>query len=184
VIATTGSAHLTLTADDPTGPVARQLIDQLCTELSIRYGTPPSPFSPSEAAAPRTVFLVARLNQEPVGCGAIRRIDDATAEVKRMYVAPAGRRRGIARKVLVELERRAGEFGYRTIRLETGIGQPEAMALYEACGYHRIPAYGLYVGNPNSVCFEKDLNPESGDRVLEGTGCCESLRKADDGTCG
>jgi GNAT superfamily N-acetyltransferase len=156
-------------ADDPVGPVARRLIDQLCTELSARYGTPPSPFSPSEAAGLRTVFLVARLDRELVGCGAIRRIDDDTAEVKRMYVAPAGRRRGIARRILSELERRAREFGYRKVWLETGIGQPEAMALYEACGYRRMAAYGPYVGNPTSVCFEKLLNHQGADRVLEGT---------------
>lgn len=170
MIATNGSAHLVIAADDPIGPVARQLIDQLCTELSARYGTPPCPFSPSEAAIPRSAFLVARLDGEPVGCGAIRRIDDRTAEVKRMYVAPAGRRRGIARSILVELERRAEAFEYRAIRLETGIGQPEAMALYEACGYHHIPAYGSYVGNPNSVCFEKFLNHGDAARVLEVTG--------------
>lgn len=150
-------AAVTLVPDDPVGEVARQLIDQLCLELSARYGEPPSPFSPSEAAVPGTVFLVAWLGGEPVGCGAIRKIDDHTVEVKRMYVAPAGRRRGIARKILVELEHRARVFGYRTVRLETGTGQPEAMALYEACGYHRIPAYGSFVGNPSSVCYAKSL---------------------------
>ncbi|MCC7376744.1 MAG: GNAT family N-acetyltransferase [Verrucomicrobiales bacterium] len=170
MIATHVSSHLVIAADDPIGPVARQLIAELCSELSARYGTPPSPFSPSEAATPRSAFLVARLDGEPVGCGAIRRIDDHTADVKRMYVAPAGRRRGIARSVLVELERRAEAFAYRAIRLETGIGQPEAIALYEACGYRRIGPYGSYVGNPSSVCFEKFLNHRDAARVLEGTG--------------
>lgn len=170
MIATNSSAHLVIAADDPIGPVARQLIAELCSELSARYGTPPSPFSPSEAATPRSVFLVARSDGEPVGCGAIRQIDDHTAEVKRMYVAPAGRRRGIARSILVELERRAEAFTYRAIRLETGIGQPEAMALYEACGFHRIPAYGPYMGNPTSVCFGKSLNHHSAGRELESTG--------------
>ncbi len=151
------SAELILTADDPVGAVARQLIDRLCTELSARYGAPPSPFSPAEAAAPRTIFLVARLGGIPVACGALRRIDDTVAEIKRMYVAPEGRRRGLARRILRELEHRAVGFGYRTIRLETGVGQPEAIALYEVCGYRRIRAYDPFVGNPSSVCFEKSL---------------------------
>jgi putative acetyltransferase len=146
---------LVIAADDPIGDTARKLIHDLCMEMSERYGTPPSPFSVSEAAADRTAFLVARLGRQPVGCGALRRIDENTAEIKRMYVAPAGRRQGIARRVLTELERHAVGFGYRAIRLETGIRQPEAQHLYESLGYQRIAAFGSYVGNPSSVCYEK-----------------------------
>lgn len=149
---------LTIAVDDATGETARKLIHDLCTELSERYGTPPSPFLPSEAAAARTAFLVARLGGQPVGCGAIRRIDNHTAEVKRMYVAPAGRRKGIARRIMAELESRAIDFGYRVIRLETGIHQPDAQRLYESCGYRRIAAFGHYVGNSTSVCYEKVLD--------------------------
>ncbi len=104
------------------------------------------------------MFLIARIESEPVGCGAIRRLDDDTAEVKRMYVVPSARRRGIARRLLAELERRAAEFGYRTLRLETGDLQIEAIALYESCAWGRIEAFGEYVGSPISVCFEKHLN--------------------------
>lgn len=153
----TGTPEITIEATDPVGDVARGLIDALCSEMSVRYGTPPSPFSPSEAAAPRSVFLVARLEAQPVGCGALRQLDEHTAEVKRMYVAPVGRRKGIARKVMVELERHARELGYRAIRLETGVRQPEAQRLYESLGYRRIAAFGPYIGNPSSVCFEKGL---------------------------
>jgi putative acetyltransferase len=152
---------LTIEPDDPVGATARNLIHDLCAEMSERYGKPPSPFSSSEASAPRTVFLVARRQGQPVGCGALRSLDDDTAEIKRMYVAPAGRRQGIARRILLELERQAREFGYRTIRLETGIRQPEAQQLYEFLGYRRIVAFGPYVGNPTSVCFEKSI----GERV-------------------
>lgn len=148
---------LTIAEDDPVGATARKLIQELCAELAVRYGTPPSPFSPSEAAAERNAFLVAWLDGQPIGCGAVRRIDDATAEIKRMYVAPAGRRQGIARCILLELERRALGFGYRTIRLETGTGQPEAQRLYESLGYRRIAAFGPYAGNAQSVCFEKTV---------------------------
>jgi putative acetyltransferase len=152
------SLGLTIEAADPIGESARELIHALCSEMSERYGSPPSPFSLSEAAAPRTVFLLARLHGGPVGCGALRRIDDHTAEIKRMYVAPSGRRQGIARHILVALEWHAQEFGYRAIRLETGIRQPEAQRLYEAVGYRQIAAFGPYVGNPTSVCYERVIH--------------------------
>jgi len=149
------AATLTIEADDPVGETARKLIHDLCTEMSERYGAPPSPFSLSEAAAPRTAFLIARLAGQPVGCGALRRLDDEKAEIKRMYVAPAGRRKGIARRILAELERHAVAFGYRAICLETGIRQPEAQRLYESVGFTRIASFGPYAGNPTSVCYEK-----------------------------
>jgi GNAT superfamily N-acetyltransferase len=158
--ATENPDEVTLAADDAGGDTAQQLIHELCAELSQRYGTPPSPFSPSDVLAPRTAFLIARLGTWPVGCGALRRIDDTAAEIKRMYVAPAGRRRGIARRILAELERRAADFGYLAVRLETGIHQHEAIGLYEASGYRRIPAFGHYVGSAISVCYEKALSPQ------------------------
>ena len=105
----------------------------------------------------RTAMVVARVEGEPVGCGALRRIDETTVEVKRMYVVPAMRRRGISRRVLSELERLAGEFGYERIILETGTFQPEALALYHAARYRRTAAYGRYVGNPDAHCFEKSM---------------------------
>ena len=139
--------------EDASNETAQTLLTEMCAELSLRYGIPPSPFSGSDAAA----FVVARLAGEPVGCGALRPLDANTAEVKRMFVRPAGRRRGIARQILAKLEQRAAELGFTTVRLETGREQPEAIALYESSGYQRIPAFGGYVGNPNSVCFEKPL---------------------------
>lgn len=151
------SPRITIEAADPVGDEARGLIAALCAEMGERYGAPPSPFSPTEAAAPRTVFLIARRDGQPVGCAALRRFEDDIAEIKRMYVAPAGRRQGIARSLLIELHRQAGAFQYRVIRLETGIRQPEAQRLYESLGYERIPAFGPYRGNPTSVCYERPL---------------------------
>jgi putative acetyltransferase len=159
---TADASNLTIGPDDPIGEAAQKLIQHLCAELSERYGAPPSPFSPSEAAVERTTFLVARLGGQPIGCAALRRIDDHAAEVKRMYVAPTGRRKGIARRLLAQLEHRAKELDYRAIRLETGILQPEARRLYESCGYTRIASFGPYVGNPISVCYEKILTDEQG----------------------
>jgi putative acetyltransferase len=152
--------NLTITAEDPRGEDAARLIGELCSELSARYDNAPSPFHPEDVLGARAVFLIARLGMEAVGCGALRRIDDATVEIKRMYVAPAGRRRGIARGILSELERRAAEFGYGAVRLETGDRQEEAIGLYDSAGYMRIAPYGAYVGCPFSVCYEKRISRE------------------------
>jgi len=155
------SSALTVTIHDPNGEVATRLIQDLCSELSERYGTPPSAFSPDEVLAPRTAFVVARLGGQPIGCGALRRLDESTGEVKRMYVVPNGRRRGIARRILQALEQFAAGFNYRAIRLETGLEQPEAIGLYESSGYHRVAPYGHHKDDPRSVCFEKAIYDRS-----------------------
>ena len=148
---------VTIAAADPRSEAATRLIDALCAELAERQGRPPSPFLVEEAMAPRTAFVIARLDGEPVGCGALRCIDESTVEVKRMYVAPLARRRGIASGILAELERLARGFGYARIILETGRFQPEAVALYPAAGYRRILPYGRYIGRTDAHCFGKDL---------------------------
>ena len=76
-----------------------------------------------------------------------------------MYIAPDGRRRGIAKRLLAELERLAAGFGYTHMILETGLFQPEALALYDTAGYRRTPPYGRYVDQPESICFDKKLAP-------------------------
>ena len=75
-----------------------------------------------------------------------------------MFVHSAWRRRGVARQLLTELETQARKLGYQALRLETGLGQPEAIGLYRSAGYVDIPPFGEYIGNPASVCFEKVLN--------------------------
>ena len=149
--------ELSVGMEDARGADAARLIDGLCAELSERYHRPPSPFLPEEAMTARTAFVVARWNGEPVGCGALRQIDDTTVEVKRMYVTPDMRRRGISRRILVKLETLAAGFSYERIILETGTFQPEALALYHAAGYRRTANYGRYVGNPEAHCFEKEV---------------------------
>ena len=102
-------------------------------------------------------FVIAWLNEQPVGCGAIRPIDDEATEVKRMYVHPTARGKGISRLILAKLESLAQESGFNITRLETGLQQPEAIGLYESSGYTRIACYGVYAQNPESVCYEKTL---------------------------
>jgi GNAT superfamily N-acetyltransferase len=78
-------------------------------------------------------------------------------EVKRMYVVPTARRRGVSRRLLTGLEARAADLGYERLLLETGTPQPEAIALYESAGWDRIAPYGHWKDSPSSVCFGKDL---------------------------
>ena len=101
--------------------------------------------------------VVAYENDKPVACGAIREFSPTSIEVKRMYTLPEYRGKGIAKIVLAELEKWAGELSYQKCVLETGKRQPEAIELYKKSGYRIIPSYGKYVGVENSVCFEKSI---------------------------
>jgi GNAT superfamily N-acetyltransferase len=124
-------------------------------ELRESAGSPAGPvFAPDDDAA----YLVAVLGGRAVGCGAWRPlVEDGVAELRRMYVRPAFRGRGIARQMIVAIEEEALAAGRPVIRLETGRHLPAAIALYQSSGYHQIPLYGEYVNNPASVCFEKRL---------------------------
>jgi GNAT superfamily N-acetyltransferase len=106
------------------------------------------------------VFLVVRGDDgAALACGGIARFDDDRAELKRMYVVPAARGRGLGRRILVELEDAARRLGYTAVVLETGDRQPAALGLYESSGYERIPCYPPYDSRALSLCFEKRLPP-------------------------
>ncbi len=96
-------------------------------------------------------------NEEAVACGAIKALDSKSMEVKRMFTLPEKRGKGLASKILIELETWAKELSYEKTVLETGKRQIEAIALYNKCGYKVIPNYGQYAGIENSICFEKEL---------------------------
>ncbi len=168
-------------------PVARALVAALMDDLDDRYAADgPADGDHHEVSGawavrrgqvtpPHGVFVVAYLAGQAVGCGAIRPlVEDSTGhlvpdlrltpdcrpgvgEIKRMYTVPAARRQGVSRALLARLETEAVGLGYRRLQLETGDRQPEAIALYEWAGYHRIPTYGQYEGDELSVCFAKDL---------------------------
>ncbi len=143
---------------DPESDDARHLLDRLEAELGARYGDDgKTDFTPDQVRVPGGIFLVAYLNGVAVGCGAVRPMEPGVGEVKRMFVEPHARKRGIAGMILADLEVRSRLFGYRTLRLETGIRQPEAIRIYERGGYRRIERYGKYVDNAESVCFEKTV---------------------------
>ncbi len=126
-------------------------------EVVVRYGVPDAEPGPAPTAESMTVFVVAYDDGTAVACGGLRALDDVHGEVKRMFVTPAARGRGISKLVLRDLERRARELGWERLLLETGELQPEAMSLYERAGYTAIPAFGYYVGNAQSRCYAKEL---------------------------
>ncbi len=110
-------------------------------------------FAPDDAA-----YFVATVDGRAVACGAWQPLPEAgTAELRRMYVRPAFRGRGIARHLILAIEEEALAAGRPVIRLGTGVAFPAAIALYQSSGYHRIPRFGSYADDPSSVCFEKRL---------------------------
>jgi GNAT superfamily N-acetyltransferase len=121
------------------------LIAQVQQEYVVRYGgVDRTPVDPVQFAPPSGLFLVGYLDSAPIACGGWRTHGNGAVEVKRMYVAPPARGRGLARAVLAELERTARQAGHRQIILETGLRQPEAVALYHAEGYRAVPGFGVY----------------------------------------
>ncbi|MET7964511.1 GNAT family N-acetyltransferase [Micromonospora zamorensis] len=102
-------------------------------------------------------YLAVVVNGRAVACGGLQSLDAETGEIKRMYVRPAYRGRGIARQLVAALEECAFRQGHSVVCLETGTYLPAAIALYTSCGYEQIPVYGEYVSNPYSVCFAKRL---------------------------
>jgi putative acetyltransferase len=130
-------------------------------EVLMRYGVDNEP-GVKPKAADVAVFLVARDDDGvPVGCGALRRLDEQSVEIKRMYVRPEARGRGLGAALLRALEDEAARLGAVRLRLETGARQPEAVALNEGAGYRRVPCYGPYAGHLDSLCYERSL-PGSG----------------------
>ena len=142
-------------------PDAGELIAALNAELTTTFPEPgASHFSLSDAQVipGDGAFLVAYLDDAVVGCGAVRRLDETTAEIKRMYVNPSVRGRGIGRALVEALEREARLIGVTKIVLETGTRLASAIKLYEAMGYAHIPLFGEYLSSPNtSLCFGKSL---------------------------
>ncbi|MFI5382388.1 MAG: GNAT family N-acetyltransferase [Tepidisphaerales bacterium] len=146
---------------DPRSVQAAALIASLSAELAARYDFDDdgsANFKPEDALVPGSGFVIGWLGELAVACGAFRPSEPRIAEIKRMFVLPPYRRRGYARAVLTALEDLARQSGYQAVRLETADRQPDAVALYERSGYHRIPNYGVFADSPRSICFEKTLN--------------------------
>lgn len=136
----------------------KTLVADLDADLGVRDGAEHSFYAQFNKIDMIRHAIVAYEVETPVGCGAVKEYEPGTMEVKRMYVPPAKRGKGIAAGVLQELENWSREMDYKKTVLETGLKQPEAIALYKKNGYTIIPNYGQYAGVENSVCFEKLLN--------------------------
>jgi len=138
------------------------LIEAVQREYEVRYGSGDvSELAIAEFASPHRIFLVGRDDGEPVACGGLRLVAAALGELKRMYVAPTARRRGIARALLRQLEDEARLLGASRLRLETGLNQPEAIALYESAGYQPTEQFGPYAGHVLARHLAKSLSGHS-----------------------
>ena len=126
-------------------PVSVELQRAYFADIASRYpGWSPDLIpsaDPAEVAPPSGAWLVAYLDDEPVGCGGVKRLDDSSAELKRIYLAAEARGRGLGRRLLEQLEQHARELGYERLRLDTGDLQPEALGLFRSAGYEQIPDY-------------------------------------------
>lgn len=151
---------ITIAPEDARSEVVQDLLSAFVEDVKRRYDTPPADvgtFDTALVSVPRSAFMVARRDSKAIGCGALVPMDDNYVEVKRMYVRPEERGHGFAMMILNELERMAREFDYDAIRLETGVNQPESIALYGKAGFYRIPNFPPYVGDASAVCFEKRI---------------------------
>jgi len=154
---------VTIRAEAPDAPDARALIgelDELLTPMydaSDRHG-----YSVDKLKRQGVHFFVVRCGGEPAGCGGVQIVDAAAndipyGELKRMYVRPRFRGQGLGRRLVHHLTDVVRAHGLDVVRLETGIHQTEAIALYESCGFGRIPPFGDYFESPVSLCYEKRL---------------------------
>lgn len=140
-------------------PVVAAAVVELQREYVRRYGSEDeTAVDGSQFDPPDGLFLVATIDDVLVAMGGWRRHEDAVVEIKRMYVPERMRRRGLARAMLAELERRAIDAGMRRIVLNTGTEQPEAIALYESCGYLPAPGFGFYEHAPLARFYGKDIS--------------------------
>ncbi len=133
------------------------LVSLLDAELSIRDGDEHAFFAQFNKLDSIREVVVAFQNEVAIGCGAFKKFDSQTAEIKRMFVRTEHRGKGIAVEILRELENWASELNFSFAILETGYKQPEAIRLYEKTGFALIPNYGQYEGIENSVCMKKKL---------------------------
>ena len=135
----------------------QELVKELDNELAIRDGEEHLFYSQFSKIDTIKYVVIAYDENRPVGCGAIKKYDTQTMEIKRMYVKSGKRGKGIASMVLHELEKWSKELGFEKCILETGIHQPEAVRLYEKNNYHIIPNYAQYENVENSICYGKKL---------------------------
>ena len=152
---------ITILRTSSENPDFRELVKQLDAELAVRNGGLHSFYSQFNKLDRIKHVLVAYDDGEPSACGAIKEFAPDTMEIKRMYVRPEKRKRGIAYMILTGLDNWSLELSYKKTILETSLKQQEAIGLYKKKGYTLIPNFGQYKGVDNSICFEKLLIAQS-----------------------
>jgi len=154
------SAAVEVALEAPDSADARSCLDQYFRELAARFETGYDPSRDNSArdddmTPPAGFFVIARLDGDPVGCGALKRVAEAVGEIKRVWTAPSARGLGVARRMLRRLEAEAREIGLMTLRLDTNRALKEAHALYRAEGYREVAPFN---DNPYAHhWFEKPL---------------------------
>jgi GNAT superfamily N-acetyltransferase len=144
-------------------PVAHYLVERVQQEYVQRYGgRDEAVVEPGEFLPPRGLFLVVEIDGVPAGCGAWRALSPGVAEIKRVYVEPVFRRRGLAQVIVAALEDSAVRSGHGSVVLNTGQQQPEALALYADLGYGPVSSYGIYACAPDAVFLGKELAVPAG----------------------
>jgi len=146
-------------SERPDSPDAQALIEELETHLASLYPVESRHgLSVAKLLAENVAFFVTRYDGAPAGCGGIKLVGEDYGEVKRMFVRPGYRGLGLGKLMLDHLVGYAREHGIGLVRLETGIHQQEAIALYERAGFRRIAPFGAYTDDPLSRCYEKRLD--------------------------
>jgi GNAT superfamily N-acetyltransferase len=142
-----------------TDPAVTPLLDSLDDEYRRSYGLTEelTAYDDREFEPPHGLMLVAELDGQTLSGGGFVRLDDTTAELKRMWTDPQHRGCGLARQLLAVLEQEAARRGYSRMRLQTGTAQRAAIRLYSSAGYRRIPNYGRYAAHVRALSFEKPL---------------------------
>ena len=146
-----------ITRTNSDNPDFIELVKYLDADLAERDGKDHPFYAQFNKIDKLKYVIVAYENGKPVSCGAMKEYKPGIVEIKRMYTLPEKRGKGIASKILAELEIWAVELDYDKCILETGKKQPEAVKLYKKNGYRSIPNYGQYAGIENSLCFEKEI---------------------------
>lgn len=150
-------------------PVVQELMAEMEVDLSRFYGERHYPSQNlAEWSSPDGTMMMAFHDSQPAGCGGFIRLDDTTAELKRMFVRARYRRRGVARVLLTALEETAREFQYSKVVLETGAPQVEAQELYLAAGYVPMKCWSPHDLDPTSVCFGRELLAGDGTQTRPG----------------
>jgi putative acetyltransferase len=152
-----GVSDILIRRSNPDAPEVRALLAELDGYLNYLYPAISNHIMHmDELRAPNVIFLTARLSEKLLGCGALVQ-HTGYGEIKRMMVSPLARGKGLGSKLLLALEAEARAHDINVLRLETGIHQPEALALYQNAGFRDIPPFGSYREDPLSRFMEKRL---------------------------